>query len=454
MMRSVLRFFARRLRRMRPARVIVAVFAALIALGTVLLYLPIASRSGESCGALTALFTATSALCVTGLTVAQTAAQWTLFGKLVILLLIQIGGLGFMTIVSVFFYLLHRRISLKQRMLLAQSLSLNEFDGVVHLVRGALCGTLAIEGAGALVLTLRFCRDMPFGRALWWGVFHSISAFCNAGFDVIGASGMTAYATDVTVNLTLMTLITLGGLGFFVWEDIRKRRDGRLRRLTVHTRLVLWSTGGLFVLGTVLFAALEWNNPATIGNLGAGEKLLVAAFQSVTLRTAGFETVRQGLLTEASEALSIVFMFIGGSPGSTAGGAKTVTVAVLLLAVLASLRGRTSVTAFGRTIDDGQVRSALALVMLMLALLFGGAMFLTVTEGLPFLHCLYETSSALCTVGNTTGITAGLHTPAKLLLILYMFFGRVGVMTISLGFLLGKNAGTRCQYARTRVLIG
>ncbi len=444
----------KRVRRLRPAQLIIFAFAALIALGTLLLSIPAASVSRISCGGMTALFTATSALCVTGLTVVPTAASWSLFGKIVILCLIQIGGLGFMTIVSVFYFLLHRRIGLKQRMLLAQSLSLNGFDGVVRLVRHALLGTVIFEGAGALLLTVRFAAEMPLYRALGWGIFHSISAFCNAGFDVAGASGMHPYVADPLVNVTLMLLITTGSLGFFVWEDLQNRRDARVRRLTVHTRIVLFMTIFLFVFGAGMFAALEWDNPATIGNLSAGEKLLASAFQSVTLRTAGFETVAQGSLTEASQALSVVYMFIGGSPGSTGGGAKTVTVAVLLLAVLASLRGRTRVTAFGRTIDDEQVRSALALVAIMVLLIFGGALFLTVYEDLPFLSCLYEATSALCTVGNTTGITGLLHLPSQILLIIFMFFGRVGIMTISLGFLLGDRAETRCQYAETRVLIG
>ena len=441
-------------RRLRPAQLIIFAFAALIALGTLLLSLPVSSVSRESCGGVTALFTATSALCVTGLTVVQTAASWSLFGKTVILCLIQIGGLGFMTIVSVFYFLLHRRIGLKQRMLLAQSLSLNGFDGVVRLVRHALIGTVAVEGAGALILAARFASEMPLHQAIWYGVFHSISAFCNAGFDILGGSSMQPYVTDPLVNVTLIALITTGSLGFFVWEDLRSQRTARIRRLTVHTRIVLFMTVCLLLLGTALFAALEWNNPETIGNLSADKKLLASAFQSVTLRTAGFETVRQGGLTEAAQALSVVYMFIGGSPGSTAGGAKTVTVAVLLLAVLSSLRGRPRVTVCGRTIDDGQVRSALALVAIMVLLIFSGGLFLTVYEDLPFLSCLYEAASALCTVGNTTGITGSLHLPSQILLIIFMFFGRVGIMTISLGFLLSDRAETRCQYAETRVLIG
>jgi trk system potassium uptake protein TrkH len=283
-------------------------------------------------------------------------------------------------------------------------------------------------------------------------VFHAISAFCNAGFDILGTSSMARYVSDPAVNLILMALIVIGGLGFFVWEDILRNR--RFSKLTVYSRLVLTMTAILIFGGAALFAVLEWNNSATLGGLSAPQKLLAALFQSVTLRTAGFESVPQGELTEASRALSLVWMLIGGSSGSTAGGAKTVTVAVLVMAAVSGVRGRSHVTAFGRTIADDQIRSALALVSMMIALTFGGAMFLSATQGFSLIDCLYETTSALGTVGTTTGLTPLLGTPARWMIICFMFFGRIGLMTISIGFLLGNRAEHRYQYAQTRVLIG
>lgn len=440
------------MRRLRPAQMIILAFMAVILTGAILLMLPFASQNGQSCGFLTALFTATSAVCVTGLVVEVTAVQWTLFGHIVILCLIQIGGLGFMTIVSVFFFLLHRRIGLKQRMVLAQSLSLDDFDSVVSMVSFVVLITLVIEGIGALLLTLCFLRETSFLQALWWGIFHSISAFCNAGFDILGSTSMVAYVDDPAVSLILMTLIVFGGLGFFVWDDVRRNR--KFGKLTIHSRLVLLVTGTLILGGAFLFAVLEWNNPNTLGGLAFGEKVLASFFQSVTLRTAGFESISQAAFTEASKALSVVLMLIGGSSGSTAGGAKTVTVFILLLAVWCGLRSRQNVVVFRRTISDGQIRDALSIVMMMVVLACSGAVALSATHGFTFLDSLYETTSALATVGTTTGLTASLNVFGRLLIICYMFFGRVGIMTIGLGFMLGNQAESRYHYAETRVLLG
>ena len=451
-MREIKRVLQKILRGLRPAQMIVLTFLTIIAVGTILLLLPFASRSGESCGLLTALFTATSATCVTGLVVAPTVLQWSAFGQVVIICLIQIGGLGFMTIISIFFYLLHRRIGLKQRMLIAQSFSVDDFDGLVPLVRRVVIGTLIFEGAGALLLTIRFCFETSFLQALAWGVFHAVSAFCNAGFDILGTTSLAQYVADPLINIVIMFLITIGGLGFFVWDDLYRNRG--FRKLTVHSKLVLLMSAALVLAGAVLFAVLEWNNPDTIGSLSVGGKLLASLFQSVTLRTAGFESVSQGALTEASQALSVVLMFIGGSSGSTAGGAKTVTVLVLLLAVISGLRGQSRVTVFRRTIHDSQVRDALSIVMMMVVLAFAGAIVLSAMQGIPFAACLYETVSALATVGNTTGITSSLNMIGRLMLICFMFFGRVGIMTIGLGFLVGSRVQSRYQYAETRVLIG
>ena len=351
---------------------------------------------------------------------------------------------------------MHRRISLKQRLVMAQSLGLEGPSGVVRMVRLVLRRTMILEGAGAVLLTVRFCFQMPFAKALWWGVFHAISAFCNAGFDIMGAveegGSLVNYVSDPAVNLILMALIILGGLGFFVWDDILKHR--RFRELAVHTRLVLVISAVLTLGGAVIFALLEWNNPATLGDMTVGEKVLAALFQSVTTRTAGFYTVPQGALTGASKAVTDVLMFIGGSSGSTAGGVKTVTMGVLLLSVLATARGRSRVTVFHRTIPARQISDAAAVVGMVLMTALVSGVILSASNGLDFMDCFYETVSAIATVGLSTGITAELNILSRLIVIVLMFFGRVGMMTISLGFLLSDQAEERYRYAETKVLIG
>ncbi len=445
-----------RLRKMRPPQIIALVFMGIILLGSGLLCLPAASRSGQATDFLTSLFTATSATCVTGLIRVDTGSYWSGFGQAVILVMIQIGGLGFMTIASIFFFALRRKIGLRQRLVLAQALSFDQISGVVGLVRNVLRGTLAVEGAGALILALRFWPEFGAARALWYGVFHSVSAFCNAGFDVLGdlASGgsLCGYVDDPVVNLTIMALITIGGLGFAVWGDVRKNR--RFSRMSVYTRLVLSISCGLIVGGAALIALLEWHNPDTIGKLSTSGKLLASAFQSVTLRTAGFASFDQNALRDVTKAVCDVLMFVGGSSGSTAGGVKTVTVGVVVLAAIGTARGRTHVTAFKRSISQSAVSNAMAIALLVLFLSFLGAGAISALDGVSFDNAVYETISALCTVGLTTGITPGLGLASCLILIVFMFFGRVGIMTISVGFMMANPAEERIEYAQARVMIG
>lgn len=447
---------AKNSRKLRTEQLIVLTFLGLVLAGAVLLTMPVSSRSGESSGFLTALFTATSSTCVTGLVLADTYTRWSSFGQVVIICLIQVGGLGFMSMISVFFFLLHRKIGLKQRLIMAQGFSLNDVDGVVKLVRTVLLWTAVIELAGALILTLRFLPEYGLPKAVKWGMFHSVSAFCNAGFDIFGelrpGSSLGLFVRDPVVNITIIALIVTGGLGFYVWTELGKRLHGG--RFSVHTKLVLVITAILLVGGTALFACLEWNNPDTIGSFSTGDKLLAAAFQSTTCRTAGFAALDQGALTESSKALSVLLMLIGGSAGSTAGGVKTVTVGILFLSLLSAARGRSKLTVFGRGIGADQVRQAMTVMGLMLTLAFFGGIFLCAANNLPFLDCLYETASALGTAGLTTGVTPLVGTASRLLLIVFMFFGRVGIMTISFGFLLGDPAEERFQYAETKVLIG
>ena len=439
-------------------QIIALAFAGIILLGTLLLALPAASRSGVSCGVLPALFTATSATCVTGLILFDTWSQWSGFGQTVILLMIEIGGLGFMAAASLVVFMLRKKVGLKQRMVMAQAMSLNDMQGVVKLQRVVIFGSLSVQLLGALVLMFRFLPEYGLRRAILWGVFHAVSGFCNAGFDIMGSiapgKSLIPFNRDPVVLITLMVLITIGGLGFFVWEELARVRS--LRKCSVYTKLVLIVTGMILLLGALMILILEWNNPATLGTMPFGQKVLNAFFQVVTLRTAGFVSLDQAQLLDATKALSLVVMLIGGSSGSTAGGLKTVTFVVLVLYMWATARGKSTVHVFHRTIPKEKATDAMTIFFIMVALAFFGGFFISATAPVPvsFTDGLFEAVSALATVGITTGITPVMGVPAKLLIIAFMYFGRVGVLTISLGFLMGNRAEDRFKYADTNLLIG
>ena len=455
---SKLRFQWRRRRpkALSATKIIALTFGAIILCGTLLLMLPYASRDGISCGFLPALFTATSATCVTGLTLFDTYTQWSGFGQTVILLLIEIGGLGFMSMATLFVFFLKRKIGLKQRLVMAQALSISDMEGVVRLQKMVITGSLTVEAIGAVILTAHFWPEYGFATALKWGVFHSVSAFCNAGFDILGVitpgASLIEFQSDPVVLLTLGALVVVGGLGFLVWEEIAEKR--RFRNFTVYTRLVLLTTLALLLAGWIMTCLLEWNNPGTLGDMAVGDKLINGLFQSITLRTAGFAAVDQAKLTEAGKAASIVLMLIGGSSGSTAGGLKTVTFIVLMLFIGARARGKSTVTVFKRTIPNGQVLDAMTIAFIMIALAMFGGVFISATSPIAFADALFESVSALATVGVTAGATGNLSIPAQILMIVYMYFGRVGVLTISLGFLMGDRAEERFRYAETNLLIG
>ena len=445
--------------RRRPVsatKVIAITFAVIILTGALLLTLPAASRDGISCGFRPALFTATSATCVTGLVLYDTYTQWSGFGQIVIISLIQIGGLGFMSAATLVVFLLRRKVGLKQRLLIAQALSVNDMDGIVNLQKTVLVGSFSIEAIGALILTLRFWPDYGFLTALKWGCFHSVSAFCNAGFDILGCitpgASLMEFQSDPVVLLTLGALITVGGLGFLVWEEIASRRC--FRKFSVYTRLVLVTTLSLILAGWILTCILEWNNPGTLGFMSVGDKLLNGLFQSITLRTAGFAAIDQAMLTEGGKAFSMVLMLIGGSSGSTAGGLKTVTFIVLVLFLWARARDRDTVCVYRRAIPKAQVLDAMTIAFIMILLAMFGGIFISATSPVTFTDALYEAVSALATVGLTAGATGNLSIPAQILIIIYMYFGRVGVLTISLGFLAGDRVEERFRYAETNLLIG
>lgn len=439
-----------------PAKIIALVFGAIILVGAGLLTLPVASRDGVSCGFLPALFTATSATCVTGLVMFDTFTQWSGFGQVVIISLIQIGGLGFMSAATLFVFLLRKRIGLKQRLVMAQALSVGDMDGIVRLQKTVLKGSFAVEGIGAAILFVRFLPEYGWKTAAKWGIFHGISAFCNAGFDIFGCitpgASLMEFQSDPVVLLTLGMLVVIGGLGFLVWQEMAQKHF--FRNYSVYTKLVLLTTVGLLMIGWVLICLLEWNNPATLGSMGVGDKLLNGLFQSMTLRTAGFAAIDQAGLTDAGKAVSMVLMLIGGSSGSTAGGLKTVSFLVLMLFLAARIRGRETVCVFRRTIPQSQVLDAMTIGLIMLTLSVFGGVFISATSPVGFTDGLYESVSALATVGLTAGVTTVLSLPAKILMIVYMYFGRVGVLTISMGFLTGDKAEERFRYATTNLLIG
>ena len=446
----------KRISRLDPTRVIALAFLGIILLGTALLCLPSASRSGRSCGLLPALFTATSSTCVTGLVLFDTWTQWSNFGQAVILSLIEVGGLGFMSMASIVIFLLRRKVGLKQRMVMAQALSLNDMEGVVRLQKLVLLGSLGLQAAGALVLFLRFLPQQGVATAAWWGVFHAISAFCNAGFDVFGSvapgASMSLFNQDPVVCVTVMLLVTVGGLGFFVWEETVRLRSWR--KFSVYTKLVLLTTLVLILGGAVAIALVEWSNPDTLGAMSWPQKVLNAFFQSVTLRTAGFAGVDQGALTDAGKGISMLLMLVGGSSGSTAGGVKTVTVVVLLLFLWTRARGKNTVSVFKRSIPNDKIMDAMTIMSILVGLSLFGAIFISATSPVGFTDGLYEAVSALATVGLTAGATGSLSIPAQILIIVYMYFGRVGILTISLGFLMGDKAEERFRYAYTNLLIG
>ena len=452
--RKLLRLWMKRRRlNFSPTQIIAITFAVLILLGTGLLMLPAASV-GAPASFTDALFTATSATCVTGLTVGDTGAIWTGFGQAVIITLIEIGGLGFMSAAALVIFLFRKKVGLRQRMVIAQALSLDDMESVVRIQRLVLTGSITVQLSGAVLL---FARFMMLGNSVWtslkWGLFHSISAFCNAGFDIFATdSSLVGYNSDPMIIFTVSALVIIGGLGFLVWEELVRVR--KFKNFSVYTKLVLITTLVLLLSGAVLTGLLEWNNPATLGAMNTGDKLLNSFFQSVTWRTAGFYSFDQTAMLDSTKAVGVVHMLIGGSSGSTAGGIKTVTFMLLILFLITRARGKSTVNVFKRRIARDKVLDAMTIVGIVVSLCFCGAVFICATSPVSFIDSIYESASALATVGITAGATPLLSIPAQYMIIVFMYFGRVGVLTLSLGFLLGDQAEERFQYAQTNILIG
>ena len=424
-------------------QIILLSFLVTILVGSGLLALPISSANGEAVPYLDALFTATTSTCVTGLVTLPTVSTWSIFGQVIILLLIQIGGLGIITIMSGLMILLHRKMGIGDRLLIQDSFNLNTMSGLARFVKNVLFGTLIVEGIGAALYTFVFIPD--FGvKGIWISVFNSVSAFCNAGIDIIAENSLCNYATNPLINVVTSALIILGGLGYIVWWDVLRVVKSRspknrkiFRHLTLHSKIAVTVTAGLIFIGALLIFVFEYANPLTIGEMSLFDKIQVSFFQSVTTRTAGFATIPQENLTNASTMVSIILMLVGGSPVGTAGGMKTVTIAVLICSAFSTIRNKNGATLFGRRISEESIKKAVAVVVMFLTICTATTILLMATSNVSAIDAVYETVSATATVGLSRNLTATLNTFGKLIIIATMYFGRVG--PISLAVALGRK---------------
>ncbi len=442
-------------RKFSQTRIIAIGYISIILIGTLLLMLPFASQSGESAGFVPALFTAVSSSCVTGLIVLDTATSWTLFGQIVIICLIQIGGLGFMTIATMFSMLLKRKMGLREREIMVESINTEHIGSIRNLTGKIIAGTAIFEGAGALLLATRFIPRFGLGRGIWYSVFHSISAFCNAGFDLMGITepyaSLTGFSDDVVVILTLSMLIIVGGIGFLVWDDISKKKL-KFKYYQLHTKIVLSVTALLLIVPAILFLIFE--RDFTNEGLSFGHSLLNALFDSVTARTAGFNSTDTAALSPASKILTVFLMFIGGSPGSTAGGIKTTTLAVIAISTFNGITRRQSKGIFGRRLEKDAIHKASSVAFTNLSLaIFGVIAILAIQPNMDIGDVVFECVSAIGTVGMTTGITRDLATASRLIVAFLMFCGRVGSVSFALA-LMEKKAAPPVKNPREKITIG
>ncbi|MCI9082075.1 MAG: Trk family potassium uptake protein [Lachnospiraceae bacterium] len=441
------------MQRLSRVQTIAIGFLLIIAAGTLLLMLPIASKSGESAGFLNALFTSTSSTCVTGLVVVDTYTNWTVFGQAVILVLIQIGGLGFITIGVFFSIFMKRRIGLKERNLIQESVNTLQIGGTVRLVRKIVSYALIFEGVGALLLMIRFIPQFGVAEGIWYGIFHSISAFCNAGFDLMGHfepySSLSLYYDDLLVNLVIMALIIIGGIGFIVWDDISVHK-WKIKNYLLHTKIVLTMTVILIVGGSICFYLFEQENFMGMDTKG---QILASVFGAVTPRTAGFNTVDTGAYTEGTRMLTVILMFIGGSPGSTAGGIKTTTMMVIILYIWSTLRNKSGLNIYGRRMDEDSIKKAATVFFINLMLAAGCVLIMAGIEPLPLSDIFMEIFSAIGTVGISTGITRDVTIVSKYMLIFLMYCGRIGSMSFAL-FFTEKKQNAPVKLPIERITIG
>ncbi len=450
--------------RLSTMQILALGFLGTILLGGVLLYLPICNQ--QPIDFLDALFTSVTAVCVTGLVTIVPATQFTLLGKVVLLILIQIGGLGIIACVTGFFVILKRRITVRERIIIQETYNMQGLSGMIVLILRILKGTFIMEGIGAFCYAVQFVPEFGLAKGVSYAIFHSISAFCNAGIDILGDSSFMEYVNSPIVNFTTMFLIIMGGIGFTVWYDVahnckevRRKKQSKKRiftKLTLHSKIALTMTLFLLVIGTVLVFALESHNPDTIGNMSLGEKWLASAFHSVSTRTAGFATISQSGLRPGTKFITTIFMFIGGSPGGTAGGIKTTTVAMLILTCLNVVYGKRDTECFGRKIPVENFRTGFSVVMAAFVFLLTGVTLLTVFEPeMDFLSLLYEAVSAIGTVGLTADVTPSLGMAGKIVIMCLMYIGRLGPITIALVFGTRKNMKERNrQLPEQRIMVG
>ncbi|UVI33588.1 TrkH family potassium uptake protein [Paenibacillus spongiae] len=439
-----------------PPRILVTGFALIILLGGLLLSMPFASEAGTRTPFIDAVFTATSATCVTGLVTVDTGSHYSAAGQIIIVTLIQIGGLGFMTMSTLFAIILRKRISLKERLVLQEALNQSSMEGIIRLIRKVLLYSLTIEAVGAVLLAIRWSYDMPLGKAIYFGVWHAVSMFNNAGFDLFGQFGtpfvsFTRYVNDPIVNIVAMLLIVLGGIGFIVMSDVIDFRNKK--RLTLHSKVVLSMTGALLAIGTIVIFIFEFTNEHTLGALGWDGKIWASLFQSVAPRTAGPNTVDLTQLRQATQFFIVILMFIGASPGSTGGGIKTTTFATLIGAVIAMIRGKEDIVMFKMRLGRERIFKALTITLLSLALVIFVTMLLSTTEDQAFLKILFETTSAFGTVGLSLGVTPELTMFGKIVISLMMFTGRLGPLTLA--YALGPRTEKELfRYPEGKITIG
>ena len=441
--------------KLNPSHFLILWFGITILAGATLLNLPFSSVDGNSIGFIDSLFTSASAVCVTGLIVVNTAAHWTLFGKIVILILIQIGGLGIMTMATLIAFLLGRRITLKDRLLIREELNATTLQGIVLLTKRVLIMTLGIEALGAIFLSFSFTKELGMIKGIWYSIFHAVSAFCNAGFDITGNS-LVDYTDDIIVNITVMLLIVLGGIGFYVFMEVLRER--RFRYFSLHTKLVLITTTILIIFGAILVLVMEYNNPATLGVLNVKDKIMASFFQSVTPRTAGFNTIDTAGLKYSTSFLIIILMFIGGSPGSTAGGIKTTTTGIIIISTYRLVMGYEDIEFFKKRIDLKTVIRALSVVTIATFVVAVVTIILSITEinsGFTFHDVFFEVISAFGTVGLSRGLTPNLSNIGRIIITFTMFIGRIGPLTIAFAIAQGqdKNKGNY-RFPIGKILVG
>lgn len=440
-------------------------FLSLILIGAILLMLPVAASNRQMTPFVDALFTSTTSVCVTGLVTVNTLSHWSTFGHVVILILIQVGGLGFVSFTTIFMLLIGKRISIKGRMLIQDAYNLDTFTGLLRVTKRVVIGSFVVEGIGALFYMIRFIPMLGIGTGIWRSIFLAISCFCNAGIDLVGDASLAPFVTDPLINIVTVALIIVSGLGFAVWWDVlaafgRLKKDGFRRhvftRCSLQTKMVLTMTLILVVGGTLFIAIADWNHPGSLGDLHGGQKVLAALFQSVTLRTAGFQTIPQEAFSSGTQLLSMAFMFIGGSPAGTAGGVKTVTVMVIILSVLAHIFNGKDVEVYGRRLPDGIVRKAVSVFSISFIFLIISMIALSIAmPEANIMDIMYECTSAIATVGLSRSFTGTLNTIGKIVIICTMYLGRIGPISMTLIFNVqsrSKKAGR--QLPEEKIIVG